>query len=344
VFGTYPLHRRPREQRVVNLHRLYEEWLSGGRALLLPFRLAWRSLLALGTGMRWVVQAVREIRVPQLRRDPRDAADADFATAVRKIDRMRLPAVEAAMALRARADPEYLGVALPGVPAPPGGGGEVGEDLRFVAALPEARHALEEARDQAQADMRRLARLLEEGLLDRVARRLGIDAGSLGPRHRRAAAVAYRADLLGVRTLLSAADVVRESFAAAGRRQPRGLRFRLRPGLARAFRRWRAANPFPDRAACAAAWRVAAEDWNGAGRALGRWAEDGEAAAREEGERRLADLLRHPGRLEEQLHTLRTVQTLSIIDVLNYRTHVWRLGRYAEDGEDAGPHLTLGEA
>ena len=39
--------------------------------------------------------------------------------------------------------------------------------------------------------------------------------------------------------------------------------------------------------------------------------------------------------------TLRAVQTMSLIDVLNYREHVYVLGRYAESGDSAGDSLDL---
>ena len=48
-----------------------------------------------------------------------------------------------------------------------------------------------------------------------------------------------------------------------------------------------------------------------------------------------------PGRLSGQLVTLRAVSTLAMIDVLNYREHVWRLGEYAADGDDARALLKL---
>jgi hypothetical protein len=54
---------------------------------------------------------------------------------------------------------------------------------------------------------------------------------------------------------------------------------------------------------------------------------------RERGERVLADLVRHPERITGMLVTLRTVQTLSLLDILLYREHVYRLGRYAESGD-----------
>ena len=40
------------------------------------------------------------------------------------------------------------------------------------------------------------------------------------------------------------------------------------------------------------------------------------------------------GEVSRELVALRTVQTLSVLDVRNYRDLVFRLGRYAEDGED----------
>ena len=65
------------------------------------------------------------------------------------------------------------------------------------------------------------------------------------------------------------------------------------------------------------------------------------AEAARRGEERLRELLRHPGRLSGQLVTLRALSTLAMIDVLNYRTHVWRLGEYAADGDDPRRLLEL---
>jgi hypothetical protein len=63
------------------------------------------------------------------------------------------------------------------------------------------------------------------------------------------------------------------------------------------------------------------------------WKRQG-AQAREQGERLLAEILRHPGRITEQLVTLRTVQTLAVLDVLNYRQHVYELGDYRACGDE----------
>ena len=63
------------------------------------------------------------------------------------------------------------------------------------------------------------------------------------------------------------------------------------------------------------------------------------ARARETGKQLLAETLLHPGRITEQLITLRAIQTLTILDVLNYREHVYALGRYADMGDHPGELL-----
>lgn len=68
------------------------------------------------------------------------------------------------------------------------------------------------------------------------------------------------------------------------------------------------------------------------------------ARARVEGEAIFADLLRHPRRISEALVTLRAVQTLSLIDLLNYREQVYRLGRYADSGDEPAGALPLAGA
>jgi hypothetical protein len=345
VFGTYPLHRLPREQRVVNLHRLYERRLAHGRALLLP-------LLALGAflrrtvrGLRWFARAVGELRRPSPLGRVEEEAEADFATAVRKIDRLRGPVVQACLRLRARVDAEYLGVRLPG--APPGApeGAHAERDLDFLSAPAPLRRAIEEERDRARADVRRLSRLLVEGLFGRVAARLGTTPATLGPEHVRAAAFAWRADLHGIRSLLAADDVLATVLCAAPGRPLLPGGGLLRFGLRRAFRAYVRARGralgLEGRARRRAAFRAVLHDVDGVRRALRVWAAPDAARAEEVGERRLAEVLRHPARASEMLVTLRAVSTLALLDVLHDREHVYRLGGYAEDGEDPGEWLRL---
>jgi hypothetical protein len=74
--------------------------------------------------------------------------------------------------------------------------------------------------------------------------------------------------------------------------------------------------------------------------ALEVWSRLGDGA-RAEGERILADVLRHPERITDQIVTLRSIQTLSLIDILNYREHVYRLGAYAASGDPPEDFLSL---
>ncbi len=169
VFGTYPLHTRPHGQRVVNLYRIYEEYFAGGRALLLPLRGIWAGLRWIGRIIGWVAGAVQEIKDPRRDTDPQRAAEADFETAVRKIDRMRGPVLRASLWLRARMDCEYLGLRLPGAGDAGRAEASVQRDLHFLQASPHLRRRVEDEHDLAQADMRRLGELIDGGLLDRAA-------------------------------------------------------------------------------------------------------------------------------------------------------------------------------
>ena len=105
-----------------------------------------------------------------------------------------------------------------------------------------------------------------------------------------------------------------------------------RPRLFGMFRRYWKEHGIADTDARRAAWRATAANVHGVADALRAWNDRGAGCAAE-GERLLAELLRHPQRITEQLVTLRAVQTLTLIDLLNYREHVYRLGRYAESGD-----------
>ena len=339
IFGTYPRHLRPKERRLANLYQLYNDWLQGGRGLFIPLRLLLLFLKSAWTAFLWVARAVGEIRRTEQRLHPEVAMHADYETAVRKIGRMRDPIVEACMLLRARMDPEYLGVSWPG----PGGRAAVdhaSEDLAFLGARPALRRDVEELRVGARTDMRRLTRLIEDGLLDRVAEQVGVPRDAFRGESLRALAIAYRGDYEGVKTLLSAGPVLDEAMAGVLERPLASVVLWPRPRLKRMFKRWWAAHGTRQRRTRRAFWRLVVHD-AGVRSALWAWGQHGQADAAVEGTRRVADLLRHPRRISEQIVTLRSVQTLSLIDLLSYRAHVFQLGGYAESGDDPRERLTL---
>ncbi len=341
IFGTYPLHTRSKESRVLNLYRVYQSWLGGGRAFLIPLRVLWRWIYQAGRFLRWLVRSIGEIRTPRRYGYQGGKPSADFATALRKVGRMRGPIVGATLWLRARFDAEYLGVHLPGTDASGLEDADWARDLEFLGAPPKHVRRFEEEQSRAEADARRLARLVESGLFREVAEAITVPEAELGREHMRAALCAYRADFHGIRTLLSCQAILEETTARALDTPPQPRPLWPRPALKRAFKRWWKKYGSDEKEARRSVWRAVAFNRGGAGDALRAWAKHGVEGAQREGVALLADFLRHPGRISEQLVTLRTVQTLALIDMLNYREHVYRLGAYEELGDDAGDALRL---
>ncbi len=343
AFGTYPLHTRSKDQRVLNLYRLYERWFGGGRAFLIPLRIIWRWVKMIARLLVWLGRAVAEIRTPRMRGDALVAAEADFATAARKIGRMRDPIVWASLWLRARFDAEYMGVRLPGATETGLESATWERDLTFLDAPGHQRRRLEREQTRAEADVRRLARLVDDGLLDDVAEAIGVEPSALSREHVRAATVAYRGDFRRVRSLLSCHRILEETAAGAFDRPPLGWTLWPRPRLKAAFRRWWKLHGREDKQARTYMWRAVVRDVNGARWAMAAWGRFGPEHARARGVERLAELLRHPGRISEQIVTLRIVQTLALIDLLNYREHVYRLGGYEDSGDEPGELLRLAD-
>ncbi len=353
VFGTFPLHKKPKDERVLNLYTLYKHWFSGGRALLLPMFVLWEGVKSFGRLLVWGGKAVGELRNFDHRVDYSDAAEADFVTAARKIQRMRGPVVHACVKLRWLIDPEYLGEAIPAprtAATPPAEARlaaedpepEVQADLRFLDAEPEMFEEMRQQRRRARADMRRLQQLLDSGLLERIAARVEAPLEAVAtPEHLRALAAAYLGDYLGLRQTLSAAEILREVRQTAVMESLPASSPWPHPRLKRLFRRWWKASGGGDQAERRAMWQAVLCDHDGAKAALLAYSARG-ADASEDGEQVAADLLRHPGRISEQFTTLRTVQTLALLDVLDYREHVYELGRYAETGDDPGDLFEFG--
>jgi hypothetical protein len=333
VFGTYPWNLQPREKRILNLFAIYERWLSSGKALLLPLFLSISAVRHAIAIIRAICRAVREIRRPELRVDRTADIEADFATAVRKIERMRGPVVMASLRLRAAMDPEYLGVPIPGSSSTGLNGADLQSDLKFLDAEPWVVERLDQERARAEADMRRLSELIDGGLLARVAAQLELPVESIStPAHLRAASVAYLADFRGLRRFLSARDIIQEVFDRAPLEPPQPQAGRAGWTMKRPFNYYCRLHEIDNAEKRTACWWAVEQNRWGVADAL-RVLHLDESGARQIGEELLADILRHPGRITEQLVTLRSIQTLAILDVLNYRQHIHELGQYATAGE-----------
>jgi len=340
TFGTYPLHKLPRERRALNLYRAYQGWIAGGRALLLPLRPIQAAVRFGGRFLRWLVRCIHEIKRPTFQVDVEAVEGSDYRAARRKIRRMRGPVAEAALRMRARFDPEYVGARLPGTARSGLEGAGLDEDLRFIEAGPELLRDMAAERVRAAADMARLGAEIGAGLFERLARRTRTDPSAYGRKHLRAAACAYLADFRGVRRNLSAREILREVYARAAHEEPRPGSLAPRMKLRRAFRNYWRQHGEGGPARRRAAWRATLHDVWGSSDALLAWAELGEEG-RGTAEAAFADLLRHPDRMSEQLVILRAVQSLTLIDILNYRAHIFRLGDYARSGDDPETSLQL---
>ena len=383
VFGTYPLHLLPLESRVLNLRRLYEEWLQGGRVLLLPFRVGLAGLRLSVAGGRRLVKAVGVIRRPGVSLEPGVDHEAGFDVAVRKIHRMRGPAAVAAMELRAILDPEYHGLSLSAggdAASPPGGEGDQREprhasgaleDVRYLGADPASIRLIRSLERRASRSIARTHGALAGGMGARLASLVGVDPRS-DRESLRALHVLLHADVGGVRSTLFGEAILVESVVDAllhgAKRAPARPRLALRMAFLRWWRRggkqrlvrealsagaldrrglqtgpegaWRRRQSV--RRLRRSAWRIIAADTDGARACLRSALAGQDAPARAAAERRLAEALRHPSRVSEQLVTLRAAQALTMLDVRNYRQQVWRVGGYGEDGDPSPRPLPFG--
>jgi len=392
VFGTYPLHLLPLESRVLNLRSLYEDWLQGGRVVVLPLRLGLVMSRLLAAGFGRLIKAVRVIRRPGVALESGPDHEAGFDVAARKIQRMRGPAAVAAMELRAILDPEYHGVTLPAASSDSMGAAESSAglagagvpwraqpsaalaDARFLGADPTSIRLLRSLRRRAGRDVARLEASLLGGLKDRLAARLGVDP-TVDAESLRCLYLYVLSDADGVRSALFGEEVLVDTVVDAllhGAKRP-SARPRLRLRLA--FRRWwtsggeqrvtRAAlaggalpqgpgerldrspadGASPEASDLAwrrrqarrrlrrTAWRVVAADVDGARACLVSALSGTGSPERLAAEERLASALRHPSRTTEQVVALRATQSLTLLDIRNYRRQVWLLGDYGADGD-----------
>jgi len=333
TFGTLPLHTRPRSERVVNLYSLYKSWIAGGRLFLFPLFVLVAAFKGLGRGIAWLYRAVQEIRNPERRTVRLDAAQADFRVAARKIRRIRGPVAERCARLRAMLDPAWLGTPLPGEEGTRLVGVDAETDLEFLQVGPALEREIEDERRLSRDNMRRLDAAIADGLLSRMAEQLGLAPSTFQTRnHLRVAGVSVHGDLYGIRSHLFARsiidDVFRQTTLTPRLRETLSPRVKLRT----TFRKYWKAHCAGQSISKRAAWSAVLSNENGVADALVAWSQHGESVT-QHGEQLLGRLLLHPGRVTEQLLTLRAVQTLTVLDVLHYREQVLELGQYEIDAE-----------
>lgn len=331
IFGTRPVHRLPKHERSFNPLRFFRRRLSHGRMLLLPLLLAWRALRSLGWLVGRVRQVVREVFDPELAMRRREAGEAPFAVALRKIHRMKAPGLLEAIRMRLLLDPEYAG-------APPGWSAgasfaaepEFERDLRYLHVRERDAAVL---REQAATARARVTALHAHLAVQPLA--VGDAAGE------QAATMAWLCDVENCRTLKGAERWLDETLPTLIRRgfadgMLRRAWFALRGALVRhPVDAWAQRHPRGLTALALRALRAAyAEDVAGARAVIDAWrALPIGAVPAAHAEATLRALAAAGPAARRDLLALRAIQSLAVLDIRNYRTLVFRLGDYAADGE-----------
>ena len=310
--------------------------------------MSWTWLRWWGRGLRSLGRLIAEQLRPEDLRTNTQPRLATLDVALRKINRMYLPLFMEALDLRARFDPEYLGLRLPGGRGGGDGFALVRDDLDLIGAREYRRESYREMRTQVQEDLRRLDALLERrGWPQKsLGEALGVDDLPLRenePRDAtRAVAIAWLIDYQRCRTLLTAQRDIERAFETflsnPGDARPKARLFRNESE--RRFTSWIAQSPFRDRAPSdLSLLRRAYASNRGRVRSLMNdlHAAGGAERASENGLRTLASVARHPAPWSRQLLTLRTVQSLCVLDILNARDLVAELGGYPGCGPQDSP-------
>ncbi|HVJ83525.1 MAG TPA: hypothetical protein VNC50_20840, partial [Planctomycetia bacterium] len=359
AFKSFPLHRLPKAKRTLNVHALYFRHLSGGKFLLLPFRAVAAAARLAVQGLRSAARVVKELLKPSVTPAVEEEPDG-FRIAMRKVHRMRKPAFMRSLWLRAEFDIEYLGLVLPGAPFVGVGESLIDRDLDFIGASHAERMEAERLRERRAVEMRWLARWLAEAELDYVS------LGDRLPRehpflaHRRAeavralatAAASDRDDAFSLgaaieglqRALAAGADQSRTSDELPAdlpppldQSRPRARRARRDWGRTFTWRRRLFSLPcFPRydlhqqrrirnylriHAAIVRPWVDLLLDQGGA---------DPQRTLR----RRFEETIQRTDVWSDQIVALRTIQTLTILDVHHYCRMVWDLGDYRDPNGD----------
>ena len=365
AFRSMPLHRAPIARRTINVFNLYETFLAKGQLLLLPVRLVWWTVRGVALLVARVSREIKEILHPSVDRDLEEFDDS-YQAAVRKIHRMRKPAFMESLWLRARFDVEYLGLALPSVPISVGSDSLMETDLDFIGASRHERVMADHYRDDQRRRLARVGRWLHRlgWDFDGLGASLPTDLPLLADRRGevvRALVTAWVADHDDVELLGDAVEALTTIVnAAAGsprvlKRLPDDLPDPPNIGeplwhrLGSRRRSWRELLDlpcFPDleptqRNRVVRTLRKHRRRVRGWIRVvLGQGDADPIATLKA----RLIEVMLHTDLWSDQILTLRTIQTLTMLDVQHYTELVWRLGGFDRlDTDQSVTELPFGD-
>jgi len=346
IFGTKPLHELPRSKRTVNFFAFYQRRLSRGRILLLPALFAMLMVRFVLMVCSTTTKIVREILRPESSKVRRQRSHASFAVALRKIHRMKAPGLLEAMQMRTAFDPAYCGAPPTwsfgkGVEDPP----ELERDMDFLQMREREREALRALAAINRRHVEQLHRMVRRFDFDVLA---GVDSETERRLGERAVTIAYMANREGMRSLFRAERWLESELPRLESPQTRIPVSRLalfvswcRRGFRRhptdIFIRTRIPQRRVSRRGRRNLRRAYRRDLDGARGVVEAWLSLPVGVSPGERARDLAlRFFRAHGEVSRELVALRAVQTLSVLDIRNYREAVFQLGGFEDDGEDPG--------
>lgn len=334
VFSSYPCENWPRHRRTLNPYAIYFRWVGRGRVIILPVRLLIGFIRGVGRTIAFLSKVIREqLRPTELKLDA--AAHAHRDAALRKLNRMHRPLFLAALELRARFDPEYQGASLAQEPLP-GNLASLREDLDLIGAREHERERLRSKQQEALALCQKLKEFLDllgagSKPLEMALEPEGVAGSSGSPREaQRAVLVAYLIDYSLCRSLLTAHAESEESLEQWLLLPPRTIRRRRNLN---GFEAWLKTSRFEGRSAEEKARLRGAYSSN-----FERSREKidllcsagGVAAAHASARAVLAQVARYPAPWSQQLVSLRTIQSMTRLDLVNARRVVTQLAGFEE--------------
>jgi len=324
IFGTRPLDKLPPSERSLNFFVLYQKRLSGGRLLFLPLFFALWLLTGVGFVVRRIGAIAREILRPEKTVTGRESGRAPFAVALRKIHRMKGPGLLEAMRMRVLFDPEYSGAPL---------------------------HRGQPMRDRADSDLERDLDFLQlnvrdrrelRSLADRARERVAAWRRAMSTRAEPALVVAAAIDRESMLTLLLAEEWLQGELPRLEDQQfGVGVRFlpwlvaKLRGGGHPVAKLAKRLGPRLSRRVRARLLQRYVRGDAQMRKTIDTWVQlPPDVTPTERAMRLVAKFASEAEDTQRDLMILRSVQSLTILDVRNYRDLVFRLGGYAQDGED----------
>ena len=353
VFSSYPLHQLPKPMRTLNPYLLYNEFIQGGKVFILPFRLIGLVFKTIALALSWTKEKIDEIRFPEKIRTE-IIPQKDFVVAQRKIDRMRKPIFMKLLQLRAQIDFAYLGLHVEGL-KPLNAVDEIPyalQDLELINAIEVERLPIIEQIESTQSSLREFYEYLVicgytgQELKSKLARDYQV-LSMRSPEVLRALVTAYLSDFKDIQSYLQTKIKLGELFNDSLNglpNQPFKLHRRVLLSAGRATKRivhrgqdremigfkmfWdKLGFSNEDEVSFKICWERYLQEARDLQDLLVHFAGTGLPSEHDI----FDEIIRNTSMWSDELVTLRSVQTFSLMDIENYRRYIWSVGSYAED-------------